>query len=867
MLTSKLENEMHRRFGLDFDIHNRNSFRKFLRKYNEYGESERLRGIISLQTLRAKNMLERLREVAPRFDTVIIDEAHHMRNPETLSSELGETLSELSDAMLFLTATPLQLGTPDLFNLLGILIPEEFSDSILFRRMLEPNEYINLALRRLHEPGEAIKQLIKVEDTSQRDRFLNNPFYHEAKKLLKENKKLSKDQAIRLQKLLVELNCLSYVFTRTKKRDVETKFPIREARVIDVNFTKEELDFYNAITEFTTKRFTEKYGTSKGITFAVMMPQRQVASCIQAMKERLGDIIKKKTIKSPYDGDGDIIDLSADYDSSWKLESGEIAELVRLQKYASRLGDVDTKFDNFLKGLVEIKNTNDDSKIIVFAFFKKTLEYLKRKLDNTDFRGSVVLIHGDIKVKDRQKIIRDFRQSKDIKILLSSEVGGEGLDFEFCNIIFNYDLPWNPMRIEQRIGRLDRYGQKNDKILIYNFSMLGTIDDEILKRLYSRINVFEKFLGDLEAILGDEITELTRDMFNTELTEEQKIAKIEKVAENLERKKIELEEFERECQKFIGQDEYFNQEISRILESKRFITSKEVFFFLSEFLKNNFPQTKLKLPKSLRPNIYVMKLDDEFKDFIKKYNSRSENLRDLEKKMTYDGGFNITFNSEEACRDESLEFITIHHPIIKAIKNFCEKERYSFYSTAQLQLNSKGKYPGLYIYLIYLLTKTSLKKDLILTPVLFNLESNEIFINDEFSDWFLSDIISGEEPEKDLATYSEKELEKALSEAEDYLILIRDDEEGKLKRANNTLVDNQVISVKQATEIKIRKAEEIIKKLNLSGRSEDDRIVKLHRGRIRNFKIFMEKRIEELEEKRPVSVSYNLICGGVLKVI
>ena len=152
------------------------------------------------------------------------------------------------------------------------------------------------------------------------------------------------------------------------------------------------------------------------------------------------------------------------------------------------------------------------------------MEYLRRKLEATEYSKKVGLIHGDIPKKDRQKIIKKFRQTDKIKILLSSEVGGEGLDFEFCNVIFNYDLPWNPMRVEQRIGRLDRYGQRHEKILIYNFSMVGTIDDEILNRLYRRINVFEKFIGDLDAILGDQITELTKDIFNTRLTQEQNLS-------------------------------------------------------------------------------------------------------------------------------------------------------------------------------------------------------------------------------------------------------------------------------------------------------------------------------------------------------
>ena len=167
MLTPKWENEMQKRFSLDFNILKRDDFMKFLQRYREYGEAEKLKGIIPLQTLRSNRMIESLRDIAPRFDIVIVDEAHYMRNPETLSSELGEVLSELSDAMLFLTATPLQLGTPDLFNLLGLLIPDEFSDFALFYNLIEPNEYINNALRRLYDPNAALELLKRVENTSQ----------------------------------------------------------------------------------------------------------------------------------------------------------------------------------------------------------------------------------------------------------------------------------------------------------------------------------------------------------------------------------------------------------------------------------------------------------------------------------------------------------------------------------------------------------------------------------------------------------------------------------------------------------------------------------------------------------------------------
>jgi superfamily II DNA/RNA helicase len=866
MLTQKWEKELQKRFSLDFNILKRDDFMKFLQRYREYGEAEKLKGIISLQTIRSNRMIEILRDIAPRFDIVIVDEAHYMRNPETYSSDLGDVLSELSDAMLFLTATPLQLGTPDLFNLLGLLIPDEFSDFSLFYNLIEPNEHINNTLRRLYAPSAALELLKKVEHTSQKERFLKNPFYHEAIELLSGNTKLNREQALRLQKLLVELNCLSYVFTRTKKKDVETVFPTREARVIRVEFTTDEMEFYNAITDFVSERFTARYGSLQGVSFAVIMPQRQVASCIQAMREKLDDMLKKKIVRAPSEDNGDIIDLSADINSPWKLEEREVSALQKLKRCAGKVGETDTKFAKFLEALRKLEKEDRESKIIVFAFFKKTLEYLKRRLESTEYRGKVALIHGDIHTEDRQKIIKRFRQTNEVKILLSSEVGGEGLDFEFCSVIFNYDLPWNPMRVEQRIGRLDRYGQRHEKILIYNFSMVGTIDDEILNRLYARINVFERFIGDLDAILGDQIVQLTKDIFNTKLTREQKIQKIEKVAENIERRQRELEEFERECQKFVGQDEYFNQEVTRILQTKRFITSDEVSFLFRTFLKRNYPKTTLLAPKSGRASVYVLKPDEDFRRFVRSHSSPTENIRELETKLSFDGGVLVAFNDQEACRDESLEFITIHHPIMKAIKRYYDENKQKVYGIAQFRLRASSDYQGKFLFFIYLLEKTALKKDLILIPILVNLEKSKVHIVDELCDWFLGEIVKAEPVDKNPVTYDDNQFEAASKEAREYLEMIREEEEQKLRRTNDTLVNNQIESVKQAAALKIKRAQEIIGKLRSQGKADDDPIVRLHKGRIRNFEILMEEKIGNLEQKRAISVGFTLISGGAVEI-
>ena len=109
-------------------------------------------------------------------------------------------------------------------------------------------------------------------------------------------------------------------------------------------------------------------------------------------------------------------------------------------------------------------------------------------------------------------------------------------------------------------------------------------------------------------------------------------------------------------------------------------------------------------------------------------------------------------------------------------------------------------------------------------------------------------------------------MKKMIDLKPEYLEMIREEEEHKLRRSNDTLVNNQIESVKQATKIKTKKANEIIKKLFCQGKTEENRIVKLHKGRIRNLRISMEEKINELEKKRAISIGFNIVAGEVVKV-
>ena len=154
----------------------------------------------------------------------------------------------------------------------------------------------------------------------------------------------------------------------------------------------------------------------------------------------------------------------------------------------------------------------DNNKALVFSTFRHTLAYIEKHVADAGLRYG--LVHGGVSDDQRTELRRRFALTKDapeaLDILLSSEVGGEGLDFQFCDLLINYDLPWNPMRIEQRIGRIDRYGQQSESVAIVNLVTPGTVDADIYERCLMRIGVFHHAVGGNEEILG----EITREIHN-----------------------------------------------------------------------------------------------------------------------------------------------------------------------------------------------------------------------------------------------------------------------------------------------------------------------------------------------------------------
>ena len=222
---------------------------------------------------------------------------------------------------------------------------------------------------------------------------------------------------------------------------------------------------------------------------------------------------------------------------------------------ADNLPEDDPKFDGVLQ-IIREKQKSENNKIILFSTFRYTLYYIKRKLREAGFR--VEQIDGSVKNDDRLDFRARFELPKDdpeaIDIMLFTEVGSEGLDYQFCDMMINYDLPWNPMRIEQRIGRIDRRGQGSEVVNIYNVITSDTVDADIYDRCLSRIGVFEGSIGECEEILGEIGRQIELIALDTSLTDAERKAKLEQMADNEVRKAQELNKLESEEKELFGFD-------------------------------------------------------------------------------------------------------------------------------------------------------------------------------------------------------------------------------------------------------------------------------------------------------------------------
>lgn len=747
-LKIKWQVELQEKFGLSFKIYE--SLNDAVEDLKAHPQNAR--GILNYEKIRAKRkddnkscddvgptnaLIEFLQSGQRKYSVVLCDEAHKMRNNETQTYRGMTRILDYADSVVFLTATPIMLGENDLYNLLHLLEPYDFDNQEVFRNLINANRPFVKAISMLNanEPLLEIKDLLTngdikkmheigddfyTTDSTVKEVYSGIPLYEKILKMLDKEDTLA--LRAQLQSDISAMSSINNVFSRTRKREVSTderQQTERNAHKINVNLTTREREIYDEVID---DYIESKGGVDYDIYGEEVLPKGAILGLIQ----------KKRMVASSVNGYRLFTDNDCDVDAF----CNDVAAQNNLP---------DAKIDNLVEIFNGVKKAGA-SKVIVFSIFKFTVRYLAIRLQKMGYK--VFAIHGDI--KEREKIIQEFKACQEFCVLLSTEVGSEGLDMQFCAHLVNYDLPWNPMVVEQRIGRIDRFGQKAAQVHIYNLVVRDSIQELIYDRLLERIGVFQGVIGDLEMIL-EEMTEsflkLENDLYGMNLSkaaQEKKIRDIEKAIEN---QKIQLDQVEEGMTNALSNDIYFQNEISKIREHKLYVTEEElknyVRMLVAEKLKTcvfervNSHEYSFGVPKST-PTVLTnfitsnQPLGSDFEDLFRTY--RQDILEDFRES----GKRILTFEQEYAFDNKYADYVNIYNPIIiaasvhfkEAIADIGKTFQFGYTIPDEIDLPK-----GLYYLAVYSVStkRKIMGKDVssdILVPVLYNVDEDKT-ITDE----------------------------------------------------------------------------------------------------------------------------------------
>lgn len=611
--------EMKEKFQENFSIIDRNVMTA------EWGKNvftDRNQVIISMDFAKQDDVMLAFKD--SKWDLCIVDEAHKMsaykygqKISKTQRYTLGELLSPLTSYLLFLTATP-HRGDPENFRLLlDLLEPAFFANTSMLSESIQ-NKDNPLFLRRLKED---------LKD------FEGAPI-----------------------------------------------FPLRKVDTTKYYLSDDEKKLYNAVTEYVQKHFNKALEKEKrNVTFALTILQRRLASSARAIRkslerrhERLKELYERGQLIQEVGYDEDYIE-DLEEKERWrkeeelleKLTSSEtleelkdeivkLGELVDIAREVEKK-EIETKLNELRRLMDDEKLHHTKTKLLLFTESKDTLEYLVEKLKVWGY--SVVYIHGGMNLDSRIKAEADFRNQA--QIMVSTEAGGEGINLQFCWLMVNYDIPWNPNRLEQRMGRVHRYGQQHE-VHIYNLVAVDTREGQILDRLFDKLSKIRDHLGsdrvfDVigEVLVGKSLKDLIVDAIANRRTMEDILKDFERVPDEEAIRKVRETSLEALATKHI--------DLIRILgEQRRAMENRLVPEYVEEFFKRAAKMLNIRMEKREDRLWRITSVPFEIRNQPYEFKIKfGEVQREYAK---------ISFDKEKAFKAQA-EFVAMGHPLLEAVVN------------------------------------------------------------------------------------------------------------------------------------------------------------------------------------------------------
>ena len=613
-LTRQWQEEFKEKFQADFEI-----FGRDFTAVNPRMWDLKAAAIASLDRLKRKEHKRTLLENR-KWDLIIFDEAHRLsardyptKTEKTQNYQLAEALRDYTDALLLLTATP-HAGDPNHTRFVNLV------------KLLEPNvDFSPLVDEGLFRDSDAV------------------PY----SKLI-----------LRTPKLRVT--------------DAEGKVVFKGRRTVPLGFSmySGEKQFYDAMEDYIRTGYNsleriENPMDRHAVGFILTTFQKLNASSARAIKHALEGRLKRlkeKLTKLPPEEEeerderyqGEIDEREAVLKTDHEILRDEIKVLNRLLSIPV---EREKKIDRLRELLQQIDEETPGAKVLIFTEYRRTQEFLEERLENWYGANTVVLINGDMELEgktpeaaSKRRSQQVFRDDPSVRFLVSTEAGGEGINLQFCYIVVNYDLPWNPMRYEQRVGRVYRYGQEK-VVQIYNLRAKGTVEDTVRSYFEQRLRVAAQAL---QQVTGEDPEELIASL-NGQLDAEiepdaiYKRALVEGTLNKQTKEEI--------------------QEAVRRAQEAYEIATQSLFRDVSSYSFDKY-EKELASPVSLK----------DLEDFTLKYLARErrqvqrkdgmlefltpDSLRDVKLQERFKA---VTFDRAKAIRDPQTEFFAIGHPFVDAM--------------------------------------------------------------------------------------------------------------------------------------------------------------------------------------------------------
>lgn len=505
--------------------------------------------LVSSHLMRRKDRSVELLGAEP-WDLVVLDEAHHARRkapgtpmeggPNALL-RLMKALSPRTSGLVLMTATPMQVHPVEIWDLLHLLgLPEGWTADrfVHYFERLGRNPSVGELheLVRMFQEAEAYHGPVTESEAATVMSSLTPISQRKVLRALREDssiplKQMSVNERQGATRVLESFSPIKRLMSR-HTRDLlrlyhakgllDTPIPHREVTDDAVVLTPKERDLYEAVENYISTTYNNAAPERRtSVGFVMTIYRRRLASSFAALRRTLERHYHLIEQGEPPDTDEIVEDLSPDETRDEVMDESEAvsleAEALRNEEKASiqellrriALTGTDSKALKLLQHLEFAKDDGFDSALI-FTQYEATMDFLKDFLADRQplfvacYSGSGGQYRersGTWVKTTREEIKRAFMRGE-VRILLCTDAGAEGLNFQFCGCVINYDLPWNPMKVEQRIGRIDRIGQRYPKIRIINLTYEDTVEADVYSALGQRIGLFHRMVGKLQPILS-----------------------------------------------------------------------------------------------------------------------------------------------------------------------------------------------------------------------------------------------------------------------------------------------------------------------------------------------------------------------------